>query len=295
MKFLLMVFLLGCWLDAVACAQPGENKIACHSDGGAAPNKGQAYKKKLWDGYEISLGPSRTITEGDDCTAAIYNAAGKVVFRTTGFCVVFDEGLTGKDFDGDGRPEVVFLTDTGGGHHCCWGYSVVSLFPKPHKLFDVTDTSRFEKDKKGRTLIWSRLPGPYGYTSMAGNPYAEKVYRLRQGHLVDVTPEHCGEIFSHKNDDFSYWEDNLSPDNLKWLDAQREKDPQKIGWSRYSAEQIVSSLLSRAVQHVFCRQYQEALDDLNLWPEASRAKLKADFAESFPDYPEFVRVLRESK
>jgi hypothetical protein len=71
------------------------------------------------------------------CTAAIYNSAGKVVFRTNGFGVVFDEHLTGEDIDGDGKPEVVFMTDQAAGAHCCWVYNVVSLFPKPHGLFDV--------------------------------------------------------------------------------------------------------------------------------------------------------------
>ena len=32
--------------------------------------------------------------------AAIYNSAGQVVFRTTGFSVIFDENHTCQDFDG---------------------------------------------------------------------------------------------------------------------------------------------------------------------------------------------------
>src|SRR5271163_3431008 len=92
-------------------AQIPANGIGCYS----YQQNNAAYKKKLWDGYELSLGPSRNPDDVEyRCTAAIYNSAGKVVFRTSGFNVTFDEKLTGQDFDGDGKPEVVFETDTGG-------------------------------------------------------------------------------------------------------------------------------------------------------------------------------------
>src|SRR6266852_4431613 len=118
-------------------AQSRDEGIACYAE---RDKDNSAHTKKLWDGYEISLGPARDGTEnadGDNCTAAIYNRAGKVVYRTTGFSVVFDESETGEDFDGDGHPEVVFKTDTGGGNHCCWSYNVVSLWPRPHKLVEI--------------------------------------------------------------------------------------------------------------------------------------------------------------
>jgi len=115
-------------------AQQRNEKNACYSE----RKENAPYKKNLWDGYEISLGPSRDSEAVEyKCTAAIYSGAGRVVFRTSGFNVVFDEEQTGKDFDGDGKPEVVFRTDTGGGNHCCWGYIVFSLSPKPHKLFEI--------------------------------------------------------------------------------------------------------------------------------------------------------------
>jgi len=164
-------------------AQDDEEKIACY----ALPKTTQSYKKKLWDGYEISLGPARNASGGggDDCTAAIYNAAGKVVFRTTGFGVIFDEDHTGMDFDGDGKGEVVFETDQAGGAHCCWVYNVVSLAPRPHKLFDVGDGAAvdFAKEKDGRLTIWDRVGGSYEYTSGAARPYAERALRFESGSL----------------------------------------------------------------------------------------------------------------
>ena len=166
-------------------------KNACYSGGqyGGAPST--PYKKKLWDGYEVSLGPVAGEVEFA-CTAAIYRADGKVVYRTSGFNVVFDEENTGLDFDGDGKPDVVFKTDTGGGNHCCWAFNIISLSPKPRHLFDIPAEGavRFEKDKNGRLVIWKNTLGPYGFTSMARTPFAQKVLQVRDGKLSDVTPEH---------------------------------------------------------------------------------------------------------
>jgi hypothetical protein len=46
----------------------------------------------------------------------------------------------------------------------------------------------------------------------------------------------------------------------------------------------VSALLSSATQHVFCREFDAASGELDLWPEATRAKTKADFAEFVKTY-----------
>jgi hypothetical protein len=271
---------------APSCAQ--DHKIACYT----YPKTTESYKKKLWDGYEISLGPARNGSggDGDDCTAAIYSAAGKVVFRTTGFGVIFDQEQTGKDFDGDGKPEVVFMTDQAGGAHCCWIYNVVSLAPKPHKLFDVGEGAAldFQKDKDGRMIIWERVGGTHDYTSEAQAPYAERVYRVQGGKLADATPEFCGKIFSRGGADNDGWNQALTAEKIRKLQAA-----EKIGTSAaVEVEDTVSALLSRAQQRVLCHQYDEALADLNLWPESSREPMKSKFAEAIKSYsPEFAARL----
>jgi len=126
--------------------------------------------KRSWDGYEISLGPSRNAQGGgDECTAAIDNAAGKAVFRTTGFGVVLDGDDTGEDFDGEGKPEVVFVTDEAGGAHGCWVRNVISLWPRPHKLFDLGGGD-IVKDKDGTGIIWRRVGGTREYTTEVDKP-----------------------------------------------------------------------------------------------------------------------------
>lgn len=283
MSRLLFVVLLAVACVASALAQH-DDKIACYS----YPKTTESYKKKLWDGYEISLGPVANALEYG-CTAAIYSSAGKVVFRTSGFGVTFDEDLTGQDFDGDGKPEVVFMTDQAGGAHCCWTYSVVTLAPKPHKLFDVGQGAavNFHKDKDGRMVIWELVGGTTDYTSGMGRPYAERVYRVKAGKLEDETPDFCSEIFATTRE-ADEWSRALTPERLKKLQSAKKFG----GEGNFEFDDVVSALLSRALQRVLCHQYDEAMADLNLWPAASRDEMKDNFAESIKTYsPEFVAWL----
>ncbi len=281
---------LSCFLSSLFVplvrAQVTEYKISCY----AYRKENLPQKQELWDGCEISLGPARNSQgDADNCTAAIYNAAGKVVFRTTGYSVAFDHIDTGKDFDGDGKPEVVFKTDTGGGNHCCWAYNIVSLSPKPHWLFDIDEEGvvRFEKDPAGKMVIWKFTRGPGGFTSEARRPFAQKVFRVRNCKLVDQTPEFCPQILSDADEEFREDSRQLTPENIKGLPAGAKWD--------FDLEEIVSAFLSRALQLVFCRQFDEAMKFLDQWPAASRAEMKKGFAQSIQqDYPEFAARLLSS-
>ena len=282
---IILLFFFSC--VAVVSAQQDEDKIACH----AFPKTTESYKKKLWDGYEISLGPARNAaeTDGGDCTAAIYNRAGKVVFRTTGFGVIFDEKHTGMDFDGDGKGEVVFMTDVAGGAHCCWVYNIVTLLPKPHRLFDVGEGAAvdFVKDEQGM-VIWERIGGPTGYTSMAQRPYAERANRVKDGKLVDSTPEFSKKLFSAGAEDYDEWTRTLTPENIKKLPMLKDFGSK----ADEDTDEIVSALLSRALQRVLCHQYEQAEADLNLWPESTRDDMKEEFAVSVKEFsPEFAARL----
>lgn len=278
----LLILFAACLSPSLHAQDQDRDTISCYSNRESNP----AQKKKLWDGYEISLGSARNGIESETpCTAAIYNGAGHVVFRTSGFNVVFDQDLTGQDFDGDGKPDVVFRTDTGGGNHCCWGYVIFSLSPKPHKLFEIAMEGRvdFEKDKDGKMVIWERVsaPGAFG-TSMARRPFAAQVMRVKDGKLVDVTPEFCG------SKDERLERGYLKPEDLKKLATAREQ-------GSGDNEEIISTLESRTAQHVFCHEYDEALKDINLWPPDIRDAVVETLTDAYKiDYPEFVVKLREN-
>lgn len=286
MRCIIAFLLVSICFAGLSHAQTEDDEIACFADRG---KENSAFKKKLWDGYEISLGPARnSMGGGDECTAAIYNKAGKVVYRTTGFNVVFDQDETGEDFDGDGHPEVVFKTDTGGGMHCCWVYNVISLQPQPHKLVDIGQSGAvdFRKDKHGRMVIWAIEPGPYGYTSMAENPYAQKVFRVSNGKLADVTPEYCAAILQGEGVHYAAAKQQLTPERVRRFKSGR------LALDSSEGTETASAVLTLALQHVFCRQFDQAAADLELWPDTTKAKMKADFARSIRlDFPDFAARL----
>jgi hypothetical protein len=198
--------------------------------------------------------------------------------------VTFVEDLTGQDFDADGHGEVVFETDTGGGNHCCWGYNVISLYPKPHKLFDIDEEGavQFEKDTSGGRVIWKRVPPPDVFNGpMAGRPFAERVYRVRNGEMADATPEFCERIFGDQSPYNRIWNAELSAQNIGKFTSEDRPDN--------SEEQLARALLGRAYQRVLCRQFDGAIADLDLWPAASRPQMKAEFAKQIrDDFPEFA-------
>jgi hypothetical protein len=278
-RFALLLFLSACLSPALRAQD--DDKTQCRADN----EHNQPYKKKLWDGYEISLGPVPNFAEAEfRCTAAIYNKAGHVVFRTSGFNVMFDEHLTGEDFDGDGKPDVVFETDTGGGMHCCWGYVIVSLSPKPHKLFEIAmqGSVDFEKDKDGKFVIWQRSGGPMAYTSMASRPFAAKVLRVRDGKLVDVTSDFCG------TKDQRIERHAITPDDVAKLAHAGDR-------GAVDYDQLIGGVESGTLQHVFCGEYDAAVKDLSDWPPNKRDEVVKAFSESLAaDYPEFEAALRKT-
>jgi hypothetical protein len=249
--------------------------------------------RSLWNGYEISLGPTGgqpAVPEEIGCTATIHNQAGNVVFRTTGYTVGL-ESLTGTDFDGDGEPDVVLSTDRGGGNRGFWVYDIVSLSPVPHKLFDVVADGefgiQFEKDANGNIVIWRQTTESSSFMVNAYRPSAEKVSRVRQGKLVDATPEFCSRIFAGETKGYGSTRALLTAENLDRLRSIENINDE--------VQQVVSALLSRALQRVFCHRFDEASDDLDLLPAVRRQKMTAEFIDWIKsEYPEFAARLRRA-
>jgi hypothetical protein len=97
---------------------------------------------------------------------------------------------------------------------------------------------------------------------------------------VDATPEFCG------RKDPRFERGDLTPEDLKTLAKAGEPDA--------TNEDIVSAMEARTAQHVFCREFDAALKDLDLWPAGKREIEMKSLADAFAgDYPEFAAKLRE--
>jgi len=74
---------LGLFLTPVLHAQDLRGKISCWGQRSLQPQN-RVHTKKLWDGYEISLGPTSNAAEIPEQAAALYNQGGHVVLGGAG-------------------------------------------------------------------------------------------------------------------------------------------------------------------------------------------------------------------
>jgi hypothetical protein len=276
---------------AAASSQP--EKLSCST----SPVDKSFGRKKLWDGYEVSVDPTAHFegnSDADDaCTAAIYDPSGKEVYRTTGPGVMLDPA-TGMDVDGDGAPEVVLMNGSSGGGDGSWDVEVVSLKPQAHLLFKFDEDSPpapFRKDSQGRVVLWSwqamYLNKYYSIPNALARIYKQKVMRFTDGELRDVTAEYSGEI--EKSPDFPRPTKNEKKDlkESKIISGEFEN---------LDDQESASKVLSLIVQYIFCRRFQEALNVIReAWPEQDRANLIKSLQEIFKksDCPECARQIEQ--
>lgn len=256
-------------------APPQGEKLSCST----SPVDKSFGREKLWDGYEVSVDPTPHFggdSGADDaCTAAIYDQSGKEVYRTTGPGVRLDPA-TGMDVDGDGAPDVVLMngasgaTSGGGG----WNVEVISLKPQPHILFKFEQDfppAPIRKDLQRGVVVWlgesgDELASVYGWP-MAARPGAQRIYRWIDGKLVDVTPEHCGEVEAGQY--FQKMQRKLTPEALgefRTTENLADVDP--------NTAQTGGRVLSLILQRIFCHRFDQGLDEIHqMWPQRDQANL----------------------
>jgi hypothetical protein len=247
-----------------------QEKLSCS----AFPVDKSFGKKKLWGGYEVSVGPTAHFDDDsgadDGCTAAIYDPSGKEVYRTTGPGVKLAPA-TGMDVDGDGAADVVLMNGSNGGSGGSWEIEVVSLTPQPHLLFKFEQDSPradLRKDLKGRVVLWSRWGGnsDLGY-SMAhvNDPSTRIVYRFTEGKLKDVTPEFCGEIENDKHFPRPT-EASLEYFKNSKIDSGQFESP--------DVEGTAGKVMSLALHYVMCRRFDNGLEVIHeMWPKQDQLNL----------------------
>ncbi len=242
-------------------------------------------KKKLWDGYEVSVGPTAHFEDDsgadDACTAAIYDQSGKEVYRTTGPGVMLDPS-TGMDIDGDGAPEVVLMNGASGGSGGSWEIEVVSLKPQPRLLFKFEEDSPhapFIKDSQGRVVLWLFEPiylnKYYSIPNSLARIHKQKVLRFANGELRDVTSEYISEIEKKSN---------FPRPTKNEIEDLKESKIVSGEFENLDDEESASKVLSLIVQYMFCRRFKEAFNVIQqAWPDQDRPNLIKSLEEIMRD------------
>ena len=157
---------------------------------------GQGPVVKNFQGVQVEFMPTKdeAFAFGNACSAVVRDSAKKEIFSETdaGFSLV----MADADVNGDGVPDLV-LESYSGGAHCCWTYYIISLGANPRLLarFENERGAAFVKSTNGRIDIETQ-DGDFDYFD--GQCHACTVFplmylRLEGTRFIDVGSEHVAD------------------------------------------------------------------------------------------------------
>jgi hypothetical protein len=162
---------------------------------------------------EVKPIPDPDVPDNTLCQASITDPDGKLVYSFEDWGAEID-GISGKDVNGDGQPEVVLVSYSGGAH-CCWTYHIISLGEKPGLLreFENQNTASFEDLKgNGQIEIVIRDGGfDYVFLPHAFSPFPLLIVRLEGTEFIDLSSEFWPMFEKEINEQ----RDHLSDDHIQ--------------------------------------------------------------------------------
>lgn len=151
-------------------------------------------RRELWDGYAAEVAPAPSETRAQ-CRAALLAPDGKVLFETVAAEAVVNE-ITGRDLNGDTKPDVVL--ETRRGEPCCYTYSILSPAGSPPLVRQITTSEPLtfeDREGDGKIEISTR---DHAYNGFDGLPESQSpaplvVFRLRGNTLYNVSASYWSE------------------------------------------------------------------------------------------------------
>ncbi len=106
------------------------------------------------NGFAVEVRPTQDPDDPDfmTCHATVRSPQGKTVFEHNEWGIEIDP-VTGRDVNGDGQPDAVLVSFSGGAH-CCWTYHIISLGKEPGLIREFENRSTASlKDLEGNGQI----------------------------------------------------------------------------------------------------------------------------------------------
>jgi len=213
----------------------------------------------------------KPIADPDDpdntlCGANVTAPNGKTVYSSRASGAEIDL-VTGKDVNGDGEPEAVLVTYSGGAH-CCWTYHIISLGKKPGLIreFENRDTASFE-DLRGNgevEIVIRDGTFDFGFgLDHATSVFPILVVQLRGSEFVDVSRD----FWSTYEDEIQEAQENLSDGRIQeFLHRESTGDVYDLEHLRTK-----SSILLIVLDYLYGGKQDEAKKLLNKWwPKSSQ-------------------------
>jgi len=148
------------------------------------------------NGFTVEVKP-KSDAESASCHATVRSTSGVTVFELEEWGIEIDP-VTGKDINGDGYPDAVLVSFSGGAH-CCTKYYFISLGNKPGLIrdFDNAQEALFRDLKgDGRMEILIR-DGSFDEHFGLAHPYSPfplLIVRLRGDKFEDLGSQFSGEF-----------------------------------------------------------------------------------------------------
>jgi hypothetical protein len=233
-------------------------KVTDHSSGCHGLEGGEVHKL-LGDGYTLNIRPAPSEMEAL-CFVDIIDRSGHALFELNEFAIGLHDA-TGKDIDGDGKPDLVIEATTGG--HCCFTYAIVSLTP-PRILARIRNEYPIDFSEKGGHIVLSTRDGAFDYFQgfFSASPRADVYLRFEGGALRDVSAE------------FREEHDHRIAEARARL-TQQDLDQFHTSGPRSSQPDVHAAVLTVVLEYLYSGREEEAWQALaDMWPPASLERTK---------------------
>jgi len=141
---------------------------------------------------EVKPIPDPNVSGNTLCQASVTGPEGKIVYSFDDWGAEIDR-ISGKDINGDGEPDVVLVSYSGGAH-CCWTYHIISLGKKPGLIreFENRDTASFEDLKGNGQLEIVIRDGTFDFgfgLDHASSVFPVLIVQLQGSEFLDVSSD----------------------------------------------------------------------------------------------------------
>lgn len=231
---------------------------------------GEGHVVKNLQGVQVEFTPTTddAFVFGQACSVVVRDSAKNTIFSETdsGFSVV----MMDSDVNGDGVPDLV-LESYSGGAHCCWTYYIISLGANPRLLtqFENERGAAFVRNVKNGRIDIETQDGDFDYFD--GQRHACTVFplvylRLEGTKFVDVGSEHLAaydEIIAKS-------QKALSDDKRQHLRSLKSRLTEDQGLD----DDTVSNSLKIVLAYLYSGREAEAHQTLvELWPRFDQERI----------------------